>query len=229
MVYFDYIVISPEPDFRQLIDEAANSTSFQGKCIYCADSLDGDNVAKCINRECLFLIIDMELSMNSCLSTASKIAAAYPKIQVIFAGEKVDAGTDASPYCIQKVSELGHYFGKYLEVNTNGGIKLPIIRTDSIQYLQRDGKYVKYYLDDGREDKTRSSLKDIFCILPQEHFVYINKGIIINTNRMLSFEKESVQLSGNDNVPVSLPLSRERFRRLRKEFPELYLFSEQQI
>lgn len=79
----------------------------------------------------------------------------------------------------------------YIIQNTSYGKRM---RMDDIMYLMRGKKYVIFRCVNGKEYKERGSLGDVFCRLPHDRFVYIDRGYIINLKHVSDWEGDVIRL-----------------------------------
>lgn len=79
----------------------------------------------------------------------------------------------------------------YVIQNTVYGKRM---RMDDIMYLTREKKYVILCCANRKEYKERGSLGDIYCRLPHDRFVYIDRGCIINLKHVSGWEGDVIRL-----------------------------------
>lgn len=79
----------------------------------------------------------------------------------------------------------------YVIQNTAYGARMWM---DDIMYLTREKKYVIFRCVNGREYKERGSLGDVYRRLPQDRFVYIDRGYIINLQHVSEWEGDVIRL-----------------------------------
>jgi len=68
------------------------------------------------------------------------------------------------------------------------------IQVNDIIYLMREKKYVIFCCVNGKEYKERGSLGDVYCRLPHDRFVYIDRGYIINLKHVSDWEGNIIRL-----------------------------------
>lgn len=74
---------------------------------------------------------------------------------------------------------------------------------DSILYLTKEKKYTIFRCLDSRQYKERDTLEKVSSRLPQDRFVKINRGIIVNMKHILSIERLDVTLRDKSVFPIS--------------------------
>jgi len=77
------------------------------------------------------------------------------------------------------------------------------IQLDDIMYLIREKKYVLFCCINGNKYKERGSLNDVYCKLPHDRFVYIDRGYIINLKYVSDWEGDVVRLQGGVELIAS--------------------------
>lgn len=88
------------------------------------------------------------------------------------------------------------------------------IRFDEILYLEKKKKYVVFYCAEGQNYRERITLGEAYSQLPQEQFIYINRGCIVNRKHVSSFRKDVVGLNNDKIIHV---VSRGMIPRVREE------------
>ena len=79
----------------------------------------------------------------------------------------------------------------YVIQNTAYGKRMQM---DDIMYLMREKKYVIFCCVNGKEYKERGSLGEVYCRLPHDRFVYIDRGYIINLKHVSDWEGDVIRL-----------------------------------
>lgn len=79
------------------------------------------------------------------------------------------------------------------------GLSLCQIAVDDIEYLQKDGNYMNYFVA-GKKIMTRQSVKEALDALPS-HFIQIHKTYIINFRKIHLIRSHEVVLSGKQ-IPI---------------------------
>lgn len=77
------------------------------------------------------------------------------------------------------------------------------IFVNHILYLEKEKKYVLFHCLDGTVCKERSSLGNICEKLPQERFVPINRGIVVNMKHIVSLERLDIIMRDGKRLPIS--------------------------
>ncbi|TDQ33140.1 LytR/AlgR family response regulator transcription factor [Zeaxanthinibacter enoshimensis] len=86
------------------------------------------------------------------------------------------------------------------------------IRTDEIQYLEKDGNYVTYYLSH-RKILARATAEETLHLLP-DYFSRAHKSFIVNTRKVLSWDKDELQLEGA-RIPIGASYRRALLEKLK--------------
>ena len=92
---------------------------------------------------------------------------------------------------------------KKITLNTDG--KLVFLECDEILYIESDGNYSTFYLEDGTKLVVTKKLKEVNEILPEGTFFRIHNSYIIHLNKIKEFLKTDgyVVLKSNHKIPVS--------------------------
>lgn len=77
------------------------------------------------------------------------------------------------------------------------------VSLNRILYLSKEKKYTLFHCLNGTQYKERDSLGNVFSRLPQDRFVMINRGMLVNMKHILSIEKLDMQLRDGEILPVS--------------------------
>ncbi len=87
----------------------------------------------------------------------------------------------------------------FVYVKTGGSLARLIIR--DILYVKADGNYVHVVM---RDDKymVRSTLKQFHGKLPQDHFIRIHKGFVVNIKQIDQFNTDSVRITSPE-IPIA--------------------------
>ena len=88
----------------------------------------------------------------------------------------------------------------YVIQNTAYGKRMQM---DDIMYVMREKKYVIFYCINGKEYKERGSLGDVYCRLPHDRFVYIDRGHIINLKHVSDWEGDVIRLQSGVELIAS--------------------------
>lgn len=77
------------------------------------------------------------------------------------------------------------------------------IRLDDIVYLLREKKYVVFRCTGGKEYRERGTLGEIYCKLPHDRFVYIDRGYIINLKHVIDWDGVTIRLDSGIELTAS--------------------------
>lgn len=77
------------------------------------------------------------------------------------------------------------------------------MRLNDIMYLMRDKKYVLFHCVDGKEYRERGSLGGVYCKLPHNRFVYIDRGYIVNLKHVSGWEGDIIKLGSSIELAAS--------------------------
>lgn len=78
-------------------------------------------------------------------------------------------------------------------------INIPI---DDILYIEATEGYSKIFRVSGDCIVSRILLKNVFALLPKEHFVRIHRSFIVSRQKIMSFSKQEIILSDGSSLPV---------------------------
>jgi DNA-binding LytR/AlgR family response regulator len=82
------------------------------------------------------------------------------------------------------------------------------LKQHDILYIQSSENYAQLYLSDGQRKLMRATLKDIYSLLPTQHFVYINRSTIVNVHHITQITTDSVWL-GPQSFNLSATMRKE--------------------
>lgn len=82
------------------------------------------------------------------------------------------------------------------------------LRLDDIVYLKREKKYVLFFCLDGNTYRERGSLDSVYCKLPYDRFVYINKGHVINLKNVTGWDGNVIKLDSGVELTASRRMNR---------------------
>lgn len=77
-----------------------------------------------------------------------------------------------------------------------------------ILYLEKNGKYTYFHCVDDAQYRERNTLEKVYERLPQDQFIYINPGNIINMRHVSEISALEITLKDTDNTDIILPISR---------------------
>ena len=165
------------------------------------------------------------------ISYARSIKKKYPFSRIIFVSYRSDLVFDAIqvfpfsfvrkekmneelPMVLEEICELEKDKKKMLKINEQ--FSLPV---DNICYIEKRGSYAHIYTE-SNVYKLRKSLSNIFDFM-NSHFVYINKGTIVNMKYVNEYQKENIILKDGTVLYMS--------RGRRSEFMLSYLKYKEEI
>ncbi|MGN0106147.1 MAG: LytTR family transcriptional regulator DNA-binding domain-containing protein [Hominilimicola sp.] len=74
------------------------------------------------------------------------------------------------------------------------------IKPENIKYIVHQGKKTEVFLLDGEIIETWISLKDIYAYLPQDKFLNIQKGIVVNASQIVNISSDGVYTMTDGHV-----------------------------
>lgn len=181
----------------------------------------GENLLDILKRQKNFEIylFDVEMPLMDGLSLAEKVYSLHPKARVIlltaydrFALQGIRLGVY---YYILKdnyEAELARVLERicreeeenreeyYFILTEMSGYKVLI---NHILYLTKEKKYTVFRCLDGVMYRERDSLGNVYRRLPQERFVTINRGMIVNMKHIISLERLDITMRDGNVLPVS--------------------------
>jgi DNA-binding LytR/AlgR family response regulator len=86
------------------------------------------------------------------------------------------------------------------------------VKYNSIVYVEKQKKYVEFYIDDGSVIRERTTLADVQNRLNPDYFVLICKGVLINIEHVKLFEKDMIKMDNN----VTLYMSKKHATEVKK-------------
>ncbi|AIM37865.1 hypothetical protein KO02_15100 [Sphingobacterium sp. ML3W] len=79
------------------------------------------------------------------------------------------------------------------------------VRHSDILYCKGDGGYTTFFLQDGREITTSTTLKEYEMLLPETMFLRVHKSYLIRLNQIVSYHHDGlVILQSGIRIPVSM-------------------------
>jgi two-component system response regulator LytT len=90
--------------------------------------------------------------------------------------------------------------------------KLEKIPVKDIYYIYKDGKNVVFQTRNGRSS-IRKTLSVVYEELPEEGFIYVDRGFIVNVEHVMKLKNREIYMSNGEIVPVSKP----QLERVKKE------------
>ena len=172
-----------------------------------------------INRNYDIYFLDVEMSGMNGLDLAQKIKSIETDADIVFisAHEKYALPSYKIRACYYILKEEyqseipvilkriwqerpDNEVGYYTIQNTLYGKR---IQLDDIMYLMREKKYVFFRCIDGKEYKERGSLGEVYCKLPHDRFIYIDKGYIINLKHVSGWDGDVIQLGSGVALTAS--------------------------
>lgn len=82
------------------------------------------------------------------------------------------------------------------------------ITLDKLMYIETDGHYLNFYLEEGKE-MDRNSLKNILEQLPEKHFIQIHRSYLVNLNYVRAIYAEKLLLKNGTELKVSRTFKQE--------------------
>jgi len=114
----------------------------------------------------------------------------------------------ANNLSISKIEEVLLNFNKNfnqkkITISTDG--KLVFLETENIIYIESDGNYSTFIMQDNQKIVVTKKLKEVNAILPENYFFRIHNSYIINLNKIKEFIKNDgyVVMVTNDKIPVA--------------------------
>ena len=80
--------------------------------------------------------------------------------------------------------------------------------------IERDSKNAVFYMENQREYKERISIKELYNKLPQDDFVIVNSGTIVNMDHIVSVENTLITLDNEIKVLISTKKANEVRRKV---------------
>lgn len=171
------------------------------------------------NQEFQLYFLDVEMPGKNGLELSEKVLALHPKARIVlltahekFALPAIRLGVyyyilkDHYPaeldlilqrVCREEATEKEEYYCISTEMS---GCKICM---DSILYLTKEKKYTLFHCLDHRLYRERNTLENISKRLPPERFVAINRGMIVNLNHVISFERLDITMRDGSILPIS--------------------------
>jgi tetratricopeptide (TPR) repeat protein len=76
------------------------------------------------------------------------------------------------------------------------------ITLEKLMYIEADGHYLNFYLEDGKETD-RNSLKNVLEQLPEKHFIQIHRSFVVNLHYIRAIYAEKLMLKNGVELKVS--------------------------
>ena len=86
-------------------------------------------------------------------------------------------------------------------IHIKDGHKINRIGVDDIHYLEKEGHYVTFHLENNKRIVSRLSMKEIFELLPDSSFIQVHKSYIVPVSNVEIIEKHQLKL-GDSFVPI---------------------------
>jgi len=92
---------------------------------------------------------------------------------------------------------------KKITINTDG--KLLFLNIEDIIFVESDGNYSTLFLEDGQKVLVTKKLKEVYALLPDDHFFRIHNSYVINLGKIKEFLKNEgyVVMESNQKIPVA--------------------------
>lgn len=89
----------------------------------------------------------------------------------------------------------------------------------NIYYIKKEKKYVLMQTEEG-EKKIRKTLAEVYAELDKEHFMFIDKGCIVNLRHIVKMAEQSVKMRDETHLQISRPRLKETRHRVLKYWGE---------
>ena len=76
------------------------------------------------------------------------------------------------------------------------------VRISDIQYLVKDQKYTVFHCVQG-ETSERASLEEVYQRLPQERFIFVARGQLINVEHVVDLKGNTIEITGGKKFTIS--------------------------
>ena len=115
------------------------------------------------------------------------------------------------------LAELKRREERFLILETGQGIeKIPF---DRIAYIWHQGKYVCIVKTDGSESRVRRTLREVAAELPEDIFLWIDRGYLCNVTKVTQLKNDKLTLETGDEFYVSSG----RLRELKDKVMEYWI------
>jgi two-component system response regulator LytT len=153
-------------------------------------SRDGIELAQYVNEhfDCAIIF----LTANSDSATIERVKATAPLAYLVKPFQKEDLHTAIEIAMINHQRNLPKQKEEFI-IFHSGKQTIKFKQLD-ILYIQSSENYAQLYLSDGQRKLFRATLKDIYSLLPTQHFVYINRSTIVNVHHITQITTDSVWL-----------------------------------
>ena len=218
------VIIDDEPKAIQLLELYCDRLSDINVLESFRDPIKGLSFIKKSKPDMVFLDINMPHIKGNELARIlpKKLKIIFTTAYSEFAAESYEIG--ALDYLLKPIS-----FERFLSCigKIKSTISLPETETkfvivksgttshrlevSEINYLQKDGNYSFYHLND-KKIMARESVAESLAKLPN-HFIQIHKSYIVNLNKISSFGVDFVQV-GKKMLPVSEKFKEQVYKRL---------------
>ncbi len=167
-------------------------------------SRDGIELAKYVNENFNCAIIF--LTANSDRATIDRVKETEPLAYLVKPFQKEDLHTAIEIAMMNHLRNQPKQKEEYIIFQAaRQTIKLKQL---DILYIENSDNYVQVYLSDGQRKLFRATLKDIFSLLPTQHFVYINRSTIANLHHITQITTDNVWL-GTESFNLSIMMRKE--------------------
>ena len=85
-----------------------------------------------------------------------------------------------------------------------------ILSPNDIIYIEAMGNYVNYFIENGKKITVYQSLKECLKSLPG-NFLRVHKSYIVNRKKILSYDKEFIEVNNEKTIPVGSSFNTESF------------------
>lgn len=163
-------------------------------------------------------LLDVEMPVLTGIELARKIRKYYFEPAIIYITDHVQYSIDAfevdafryipKKFIVEKLPEaLRILLPKLHEEEQSYYIirhylDIEILLHRDIYYLKKEGKYVVFYHTRG-ESRERETLKNVLVRLPQERFLEVGRGYIVNIEHVMLLDKKELLLRNGLTIPLS--------------------------
>ncbi|AXT20447.1 response regulator [Flavobacteriaceae bacterium AU392] len=230
------VIIEDEPKAKNVLEryiEKLNDITLIG---YCKDGIDAIDELPKLNPDLIFLDINMP-NLNGI--ELLKLLTKKPKIIITtayseYALESYDF--DVLDYLLKPISfekflrAINRYKSSLSEIVDlqneiqydsqytliKSGSKTHKLRLDDILYLKKDGNYLEIYTAKEKIILIRSSMNDVFKLIPETSFIRIHKSYVVPLDKIDILEVNKITI-GKHKIPIGAIYREELNSRLKKD------------
>ena len=96
------------------------------------------------------------------------------------------------------------------------GSKTYRIKSETINYIEKDGNYSTYYLDDNTKIVARESIAEMLNNLPAD-FLQVHKSFVVNKNKVSGIEKDTLDID-QLTIPIGASFKSDVVKALLNEW-----------